>query len=101
MKTATSPLFDQIAALCDELIIYRMNSGADVIASHAAHRTYDPREVYYRRERHVPDGVEEVETVSKGRSVDPKTNKVRTDERTGMAFITKHRIVVDETFLPF
>lgn len=98
MTVMLSPLFAQIKGLCDERLYYRINAMIEVAAEDLANPTFNPMEVYYTRERLVPDGVEEIQTKSKGKSVDALTKKERTDERTGTAFITKHRVVVEEFY---
>jgi len=64
-----------------------------------ANATFDPLSVHYTRTRAVQDGVERVETASRGESYDPRTlEALRSDERSGTALRTRYRHLSEDYY---
>ena len=89
--------FEQFLGLADEHHWYFLASGVERAAADLANPTFNPMEVHYTRDRVVTDSYDEVKTVSKGTSRGPD-GKTRTDERVGITYRPRTRIVVEEYF---
>ncbi len=90
-------VLETLLGLANTHIFYRINSGVDRAAKLLSDPTWDSHEVHYTRDRIVSDGVEQVKTVSKGKSSSQNGNS-RIDEREGVAFVAKQRVVIEEYY---
>jgi hypothetical protein len=94
-------LFEAILANTPWQAWYQVLSPADqeLGAKALTNATFDPLTVHYTRTRPFPDGVERVDTVSRGETFDPQSHTVvRRDRRTGMALRTRYRHVIDPSY---
>lgn len=95
---------ETLLALTDVHIWHAMKAGVDRAAEDLANPTFDPKEVFYTRERKQVAGHREIETTSSGesRSFDVVSGKlanaVRHDERTGKHFLPEYETVVEEVY---
>ena len=95
---------ETILALTDVHVWHAMKAGVDRAAEDLANPTFDPKEVFYTRERKQVAGHREIETMSSGESMsfDVRSGKlddaVRRDERTGTHFLPEYETVVEEVY---
>lgn len=90
-------LFQSLLANTPWQAWYQLLSPADqeLGAKALANATFDPLAVHFTRARDVADGVRPIATESRGTISDPNSGNVRSDWRTGTAFLTNYRRIVD------